>query len=93
MGLRNTMVRRVGSPNLATTVLNLTPSPVAALPGSTVASGDDLAQRGAGLFVLLAGAASGALLLDVSLALALAAAAALTLAAAVALARQGRGSN
>ncbi len=83
MGLRNTMVKRAGSANLATTVLNLTLTPIATLPGSGVASGDDLAQRAAGLLALLAGAAAGALLLEASLVLPLAAAAALTLVAAL----------
>lgn len=87
MGLRNTMVKRAGGANLATTVLNLTLTPVATLPGSGIASSDDLTQRAAGLLVLLAGAAAGALLLEASLALALAAAAALTLVAALILRR------
>lgn len=83
MGLRNTMVKRAGGANLATTVLNLTLTPVATLPGSGIATGDDLTQRAAGLLTLVAGAAAGALLLEASLALALAAAAALTLTAAL----------
>lgn len=90
MGLRNTMVKRAGSPNLATTVLNLTLTPVAALPGAGVASGGDLAQRAGGLLALLAGAAAGALLLEASLALPLAAAAALTLVAALILSGRDR---
>jgi uncharacterized membrane protein YoaK (UPF0700 family) len=81
MGLRNTAVRGLGSPNLATTVLNLTMTALTASSPLSLASGSDLAQRSAAFVAILAGAASGALLLKASLALPLAAAAAITLAA------------
>ncbi|MDR9373225.1 DUF1275 family protein, partial [Conexibacter sp. JD483] len=77
MGLRTTIVRRRGAPNLASTVLNLT-----AIGGAAggLLSGDDAAQRAAALAVLLAGAVVGALLLQAALWLPLALATALTLA-------------
>ncbi|HSS32133.1 MAG TPA: YoaK family protein [Solirubrobacterales bacterium] len=80
MGLRNTLARRLGGENLATTVLNLT---LAALttPVPGLASREDLTQRTAGFLAILLGAVTGALLLKTSLALALAAAATITLAA------------
>ncbi len=85
MGLRNTIARRIGDPNLATTVLNLTLSAFVAHTPSGLASEGELALRGAAIAAILAGAVAGALLLRVSLALAIAAAAAVVLAAAVGL--------
>ena len=84
MGLRNTMVRGFGGPNLATTVLNLTLTAITASSPLAVASNSDLAQRAAGFVVILAGAAAGGLLLEASLTLPLACAAAITLAAGLA---------
>lgn len=84
MGLRNTLVRREGGQNLATTVLNLTLTAVTPQAGAAVASSGDLAQRGAAVAAILAGAATGALLLKASLALPLFAAAAVTAAAGMA---------
>ncbi len=81
MGVRNTMVRGFGGPNLATTVLNLTLTALTSPAPLSVASGSDLAQRAAAFLAILAGAASGALLLKTSLALPLAIAAAITLVA------------
>jgi uncharacterized membrane protein YoaK (UPF0700 family) len=84
MGLRNTVVRGFGGPNLATTVLNLTLTALTSPAPLSVASGSDLAQRAAAFVAILAGAATGALLLEASLALPLFTAAAITLAAGLA---------
>jgi hypothetical protein len=84
MGLRNTVVRGFGGPNLATTVLNLTLTALTSPAPLSIASGSDLAQRAAAFLAILAGAATGAMLLEASLALPLATAAALTLAAGLA---------
>ena len=81
MGLRNTLVRGFGGPNLATTVLNLTVTALTTLAPLNLASNSDLGQRAAAFVALLAGAASGALLLKTSITLPLATAAAVTLAA------------
>lgn len=75
MGLRGTVTRRVGGANLATTVLNLSLTPVIR-PDAAVASQDDIDLRGAALLAILLGAVTGALLVKSSVALALAAAAA-----------------
>ena len=84
MGMRNTVVRGVAGPNLATTVLNLTVTALASPTPLAVASGSDLAQRAAAFAAILAGAATGALLLRTSLALPIATAAAITLVAGLA---------
>ncbi len=84
MGLRNTVVRGFGGPNLATTVLNLTMTALTSPAPLSIASGSDLGQRAAAFVAILAGAATGALLLKTSLALPLATAAAITLAAGLA---------
>jgi uncharacterized membrane protein YoaK (UPF0700 family) len=84
MGLRNTVVRGFGGPNLATTVLNLTLTALTSPAPLSIASGSDLAQRAAAFAAILAGAATGALLLEASLALPLATAAAITLLAGLA---------
>jgi uncharacterized membrane protein YoaK (UPF0700 family) len=81
MGLRNTMARRVGGQNLATTVLNLTLTAGAPQAQPGIASGSDLADRGGAIVAILAGAATGALLLKTSLVLPIVVAAAITLAA------------
>jgi uncharacterized membrane protein YoaK (UPF0700 family) len=81
MGLRNTITRRIGDPNLATTVLNLTLSAFVSHTPTGIASEGELALRGAAIGAILAGAVAGALLLKVSLALAIAAAAAVVVAA------------
>jgi uncharacterized membrane protein YoaK (UPF0700 family) len=83
MGLRNTVARRVGGPNLATTVLNLTFTAFTAHSAMSVASGRDLTERVAAVLAILTGAITGALLLKTSLALPIAAAVAITLAARV----------
>jgi uncharacterized membrane protein YoaK (UPF0700 family) len=84
MGVRNTMVRGFGGPNLVTTVLNLTLTALTSPAPLSIASGSDIAQRAAAFLAILAGAATGALLLKTSLALPLAVAAAITLAAGLA---------
>jgi uncharacterized membrane protein YoaK (UPF0700 family) len=89
MGLRNTIARRIGDPNLATTVLNLTLSAFVSHTPTGIASEGELALRGAAIAAILAGAVAGALLLKASLALAIAAAAAVVVVAAV----SGRGSR
>jgi len=81
MGLRNAVARGTGDPNLATTVLNLTLSAFASPTSTGIASYDELALRGVAIAAILAGAVTGALLLQVSLALALAAASAVVLSA------------
>lgn len=84
MGLRNTVVRGFGGPNLATTVLNLSLSAMTTHAPLSLASGEDLGERAGGFVAILVGAAAGALLLRVTPALPLATAAAITLVAALA---------
>jgi uncharacterized membrane protein YoaK (UPF0700 family) len=81
MGLRNTMARGTGAANLATTVLNLTLTAFTNHSPLSLASDRDLAERGAAILAILAGAATGAMLLKSSMALSIATAAAITLAA------------
>jgi uncharacterized membrane protein YoaK (UPF0700 family) len=83
MGLRNTIARGIGDPNLATTVLNLTLSAFVSSTPTGIASESELELRAAAIAAILAGAIAGALLLKVSLALAIAVAAAVVVAAAV----------
>ncbi|HEY2055125.1 MAG TPA: YoaK family protein [Solirubrobacterales bacterium] len=83
MGLRNTIARGIGDPNLATTVLNLTLSAFVSSTPTGIASESELALRAAAIGAILAGAIAGALLLKVSLALAISTAAAVVVAAAV----------
>jgi uncharacterized membrane protein YoaK (UPF0700 family) len=80
MGLRNTVARQLGDPNLATTVLNLTLTAFAAHTPTGFASQSELSLRAAAIAAILAGAVAGALLLKASLALAIAAAAVTVLA-------------
>lgn len=74
MGLRNTVARQIGDPNLATTVLNLTLSGFVTHTPIGLASEGELALRGAAFAAILVGAVTGALLLKVSLTVAIAAA-------------------
>jgi len=83
MGLRNTVARSTGDPNLATTVLNLTLSAFSSPTPTGIASHDELALRGVAIAAILAGAVTGALLLQASLTLALAVAAGVVLVAVV----------
>lgn len=78
MGLRNTIARRVGGPNLATTVLNLSLTPLAAATPAVAAAPGDLRLRATAFAAILAGAAAAALLLESGVALALAVAAAVS---------------
>ncbi|HZO06652.1 MAG TPA: YoaK family protein [Solirubrobacterales bacterium] len=89
MGLRNTIARRVGDPNLATTVLNLTLTAFVTHTPTGFASQTELGVRIAAIAAIVTGAVAGALLLKASLALAIAAAALLVLG--VALSTGGRG--
>lgn len=82
MGLRNTIARGIGDPNLATTVLNLSLSAFASTP-TGIASEPELTLRAAAIAAILTGAIAGALLLKVSVALAIATAAAVVVAAAL----------
>jgi uncharacterized membrane protein YoaK (UPF0700 family) len=82
MGLRNTIARGIGDPNLATTVLNLTLGAFVSSTPTGIASESELGLRAAAIAAILAGAIAGALLLKVSLALAIVAAAAMVVAAA-----------
>jgi uncharacterized membrane protein YoaK (UPF0700 family) len=84
MGVRNTVVRGFGGPNFATTVLNLTVAALSASSPVGLASAGDLAARAAALTAILAGAVTGALLVESSLALPIATAAAITLIAGLA---------
>jgi uncharacterized membrane protein YoaK (UPF0700 family) len=83
MGLRNTIARGIGDPNLATTVLNLTLGAFTSATPSGIASEPELALRAAAIGAILAGAVTGALLLKTSVALAIATAAAVVVAAAL----------
>jgi uncharacterized membrane protein YoaK (UPF0700 family) len=83
MGLRNTIARGIGDPNLATTVLNLTLGAFTSTTPSGIASESELTLRAAAIGAILAGAITGALLLKTSLALAIATAAAAVAAAAL----------
>jgi uncharacterized membrane protein YoaK (UPF0700 family) len=82
MGVRNATVRRIGVPDLTTTVLTMTLTGLAADGplGGGGSGGVGSARRVAAVVAMLAGAVAGALLLRESLALPLVAAAALALA-------------
>ncbi|MGO9750842.1 MAG: YoaK family protein [Solirubrobacteraceae bacterium] len=79
MGVRNATVRRVGVPDLTTTVLTLTLTGLAADSPLAGGSGTGSVRRIAAALAMLTGALSGALLLKTSLVLPLAAAAGLAL--------------
>jgi uncharacterized membrane protein YoaK (UPF0700 family) len=83
MGLRNTIARGIGDPNLATTVLNLTLGAFVSSTPTGIASEGELELRAAAIGAILGGAVVGALLLKVSLALTIATAAAVVVAAAL----------
>ena len=83
MGLRNTIARGIGDPNLATTVLNLTLGAFVSSTPTGIASESELGLRAAAIAAILAGAIAGALLLKASLALAIVVAAAVVAAAAI----------
>ena len=80
MGFRNATVRRVGVPDLTTTVLTMTLTGLAAESPLAGGSGKGSVRRIAAVLAMLTGALAGALLLKTSLALPLLAAAGLALA-------------
>jgi uncharacterized membrane protein YoaK (UPF0700 family) len=79
MGVRNATVKRIGVPDLTTTVLTMTLTGLAADSPVFGGSGDGTTRRVAAVLAMLTGALAGALLLKTSLVLPLAAAAALAL--------------
>jgi len=79
MGVRNATVRRLGIPDLTTTVLTMTLTGLAAESPAAGGSGEGSVRRIAAVLAMLTGALAGALLLKTSLVLPLAAAAGLAL--------------
>jgi uncharacterized membrane protein YoaK (UPF0700 family) len=79
MGVRNATVRRLGVPDLTTTVLTMTLTGLAAESPFAGGSGQGSVRRIAAVLAMLCGAVAGALLLKISLVPPLAAAAALAL--------------
>jgi uncharacterized membrane protein YoaK (UPF0700 family) len=79
MGLRNATVRRIGVPDLTTTVLTMTLTGLAADSPMAGGSGKGSARRIAAVLAMFAGALAGALLVKTSLVLPLLAAAGLAL--------------
>src|SRR4051812_42606559 len=79
MGVRNATVRRLGVPDLTTTVLTMTLTGLAADSPAAGGSGKGSARRVAAVAAMLAGAVFGALLLKTSIVLPLVAAAGLAL--------------
>jgi uncharacterized membrane protein YoaK (UPF0700 family) len=80
MGVRNATVKRIGVPDMTTTVLTMTLTGLAADAPVFGGSGKGTTRRAAAVLAMLTGALAGALLLEVDLALPLAVAAALALA-------------
>ena len=81
MGVRNATVRRIGVPDLTTTVLTMTLTGLAADSPPAGGSGKGSARRTAAVAAMFGGALAGALMVKTSLALPLIAAAGLALAA------------
>jgi uncharacterized membrane protein YoaK (UPF0700 family) len=79
MGVRNATVRRLGVPDLTTTVLTMTLTGLAADSRIAGGSGEGSVRRMAAVLAMLCGAVAGALLLKISLVPPLLAAAALAL--------------
>jgi uncharacterized membrane protein YoaK (UPF0700 family) len=79
MGVRNATVRRIGVPDLTTTVLTMTLTGLAADSPVAGGSGKGSARRTAAVLAMFSGALAGALLLKTSLVLPLLAAAGLAL--------------
>jgi uncharacterized membrane protein YoaK (UPF0700 family) len=79
MGVRNATVKRIGFPDLTTTVLTMTLTGLAAESPLAGGSGAGSVRRAAAVIAMLGGAIAGALLLKVHLALVLAVAALLAL--------------
>jgi uncharacterized membrane protein YoaK (UPF0700 family) len=84
MGIRNATVRRIGVPDLTTTVLTMTLTGLAADSTLAGGSGKGTLRRTSAIVAMLTGAVAGALMLRTGLTLPLAFAAALALATAVA---------
>jgi uncharacterized membrane protein YoaK (UPF0700 family) len=84
MGVRNATVRRLGVPDLTTTVLTMTLTGLAADSRIAGGSGQGSVRRSAAVLAMLCGAVAGALLLEISLVPPLLAAAALALLVALA---------
>ncbi|MDP9346888.1 MAG: DUF1275 domain-containing protein [Actinomycetota bacterium] len=84
MGLRNAAVRRLGIPDLTTTVLTMTLTGLAADSPVAGGSGQGSVRRITAVLAMLLGAMAGALLLKISVVVPLLAAAALALLAALA---------
>jgi uncharacterized membrane protein YoaK (UPF0700 family) len=80
MGVRNAAVRRIGVPDLTTTVLTMTLTGLAADSRAAGSSGTGTVRRTAAVVAMLVGAVAGALLLKVSLFVPLALAAGLAFA-------------
>jgi uncharacterized membrane protein YoaK (UPF0700 family) len=80
MGVRNATVRRLGAPDLTTTVLTMTLTGLAADSPPAGGTGKGSVRRIAAVLAMLSGAVVGALLLKTSLVLPLAAAAVLAVA-------------
>ena len=79
MGVRNATVRRIGVPDLTTTVLTMTLTGLAADSPAAGGSGKGSVRRVAAVLAMLSGALAGALLLKTSLVLPLVATAGLAL--------------
>jgi uncharacterized membrane protein YoaK (UPF0700 family) len=79
MGVRNATVRRLGVPDLTTTVLTMTLTGLAADSPAAGGTGEGSVRRIAAVLAMFAGALAGALLLKTSLVLPLVAAAGLAL--------------
>jgi uncharacterized membrane protein YoaK (UPF0700 family) len=79
MGVRNATVRRIGVPDLSTTVLTMTLTGLAADARVSGGSGKGTARRASAVAAMLTGAIAGALLLKASIALPIGLAAALAL--------------
>jgi uncharacterized membrane protein YoaK (UPF0700 family) len=84
MGVRNATVRRLGVPDLSTTVLTMTLTGLAADSRVAGGSGEGSVRRIAAVLAMLSGAVAGALLLKISLVAPLLAAAAVALLVALA---------
>lgn len=80
MGVRNAVVRRIGVPDMTTTVLTLTLTGLSADSAAVGRPGKGSIRRLAAVFAMLAGAVAGALLLKVALFVPLAVAAGLAIA-------------
>jgi uncharacterized membrane protein YoaK (UPF0700 family) len=89
MGVRTTVVRRIGYPELPTNVLTIAVASFESAAAVPAASADHLFPRGAAAAAMLAGAFAGALLLQTSVELALGVATAVSLACGVALLNAG----